>query len=103
MSKLFKPWTHTGCDHCGDEFQVTRSDEKEIVGDVICSECDLYEKSFKEGVQSVEIKDQASVIRLKMLAHAYSEYTKTVSNIMAHTNAHIMRIEKSSNHGDNNT
>jgi hypothetical protein len=102
MSKVFKPWAHSGCDHCGDEFQVTRSDERKITGDVLCSDCDLYEKAYKDGVQSAAINDQASKVRLKMINHAFNEYTKTVSNIMAHTNAHIMRIGRPFNQGDSN-
>lgn len=39
--QVFKAWSKTECDICKNEFQVTRTEPKEIEGDVICSDCEL--------------------------------------------------------------
>ena len=100
MTIKFKEWERTDCDHCGSEFQVSRSEPREIKGDVICGDCEIFKKAFADGIESVTRKDEANEIRLKMINHAFTEYTKTVSNIMAHTNAHIIRIGKPFNQED---
>lgn len=51
----FGTWENTGCDHCGCEFLVTRTNEKTIEGDILCNDCEIYarayEGGFKDGIK----------------------------------------------------
>lgn len=49
--RKFGRWAKTECDKCGIEFLVTRTHSKEIEGEVICSDCEIWDKSYKEGFQ----------------------------------------------------
>ena len=48
----FRAWSKTDCDECGCEYQVTRTEPKEMER-CICGDCEIYEKAYKEGVDSV--------------------------------------------------
>lgn len=47
--RKFGRWAKTECDKCGCEFLVTRTHSKEIEGEVICNDCEIWERSYKEG------------------------------------------------------
>ncbi len=48
MLRKFPTWAKTDCDECGIQYQVTRTEPKELTS-CICSDCDLYAKAFEEG------------------------------------------------------
>ena len=92
MYRKFKSWAKTDCDECGCEYQVTRTEPREMES-CICGDCEIYDKAYQEGVDSVSNKKQlANTIRLNMIAHAFNEYQMTVSSITTHTDAHLIRI-----------
>lgn len=48
----FDRWQKTDCEVCRIEFEVTRTEPKEIKGIIACSDCKLYEKAYNEGYQA---------------------------------------------------
>lgn len=61
MSRSFGRWQKTECDRCGCEFEVTRTHEKVIEGEVICGDCEVYERGFKDGIEAFKKEIEASV------------------------------------------
>ena len=51
MIRKFAAWAKTECDDCASEFQVTRCDPKEFKGEIICNDCEIYAKAYKEGYE----------------------------------------------------
>ena len=92
-TRKFSAWSKTECDECSQEFQITRTEPREFKGDVICNDCEIYAKAFKEGADSISNEKQlGNAIRVKMLMVAFNDYQRTVSSIEAASNAHLIRI-----------
>lgn len=50
MLRKFGTWAKTDCDECGFEYQVTRTDPREMES-CICDDCEIYAKAYKEGYE----------------------------------------------------
>ncbi len=48
MLRKFDRWAKTDCDECGCEYQVTRTEPREIEK-CICGDCEIYAKAYEEG------------------------------------------------------
>lgn len=57
MIRKFGTWAKADCDACGCEYQVTRTEPREMES-CICGDCEIYAKAynegFKHGVDSVK-------------------------------------------------
>ena len=50
MLRKFGTWVKTDCDECGCEYQVTRTEPREMES-CICGDCEIYAKAYKEGFE----------------------------------------------------
>ena len=50
MLRKFGTWAKTDCDECGCEYQVTRTEPREMES-CICGDCGIYAKAYKEGYE----------------------------------------------------
>jgi hypothetical protein len=48
MLRKFGTWEKTDCDECGCEYQVTRTEPREMEK-CICGDCEIYTKAYEEG------------------------------------------------------
>ena len=49
--RTFGTWEKTECDECGIEYQVTRTQPKEMES-CICSDCEIYNSAYREGYEA---------------------------------------------------
>jgi len=48
----YKAWSEEHCNQCGERFHITRTEPREIVGEILCETCSMYNKGYKEGEDS---------------------------------------------------
>ena len=73
MKQYFGRWAKTTCDSCGDEFLVTRTEPKEIDGAVVCGECDMYMRGFKDGTAFAQQEYERGLRDGRVLANRESK------------------------------
>lgn len=80
--RKFNQWEKSECDSCHNEFQVTRCDPKEVVGDLHCSKC-IEEIQVEELIQGrdriIESRDKA-IAQLKENQRIAIQVLKEIAN-----------------------
>jgi len=57
MPKLHPPWTKADCEHCGEQFYITRTQDGPMPEEPLCEECESYARGYKAGLR--DGKEQA--------------------------------------------
>ena len=52
MIRQFGSWEKTFCETCGAEFEITRTEPKVVDGPVVCSDCKMYDRGYKDGYET---------------------------------------------------
>lgn len=66
-SRSFPAWAITACDECGEEFQVTRTLPRIGLKEVICGNCEMYRKGYKDGFRDGVTKSKEEIKALEKL------------------------------------
>lgn len=72
--RYFGPWAVTECDGCGFEFQVTRTNPKKVYGEVLCDECEAYNRGVNDAIQPqvwIRVSDRLPNIRPVLVTYLY--------------------------------
>ena len=62
LKEYFPAWSTTDCGQCGTEFQVTRTESREIaIRDCICGTCEAYNHGVNDAKQDPRLSDDPSI------------------------------------------